>query len=79
VDALHLLEYYAVTLDVRSFRERLDGLRSLNAVLVEEALRLARVLGGRLLPLNDPERALCQRVSSYATGAGTLEGWLHGA
>jgi putative DNA methylase len=79
VDALHLLEYYAVTLDVRSFRERLDGLRSLNAVLVEEALRLARVLGGRLLPLNDPERALCQRVTSYATGAGTLEGWLHGA
>ncbi|MCC6003568.1 MAG: DUF1156 domain-containing protein [Thermofilum sp.] len=79
VDVLHLLEYYAVALDVRSFRERLDGLRSLNAVLVEEALRLARVLGGRLLPLNDPERALCQRVTSYATGAGTLEGWLHGA
>jgi len=78
VDALHLLEYYAATLDAKSFGEQFAKLRSLNAVLVDEALRLARVLSGRLLPLGDPEKVLCERVISYAVGSGTLEGWLRG-
>jgi hypothetical protein len=78
VDALHLLEYYAATLDAKSFGEQYAKLRSLNAVLVDEALRLARVLSGRLLPLGDPEKVLCERVISYAVGSGTLEGWLRG-
>ncbi|AGT36177.1 hypothetical protein N186_09205 [Thermofilum adornatum] len=79
VDALHLLEYYAATLDVKSFREQYEKLRSVNAVLVDEALRLARVFSGRLVPSVDPERRLCERVLSYVSGAGTLEGWLGGA
>jgi putative DNA methylase len=78
VDALHLLEYYAATLDAKSFGEQYAKLRSLNAVLIDEALRLARVLSGRLLPLGDPEKVLCERVISYAVGSGTLEGWLRG-
>ncbi|NAZ24252.1 MAG: DUF1156 domain-containing protein [Thermofilum sp.] len=79
VDALHLLEYYAATLDVKGFREQYEKLRSVNAVLVDEALRLARVFSGRLVPSVDPERRLCERVLSYVSGAGTLEGWLGGA
>jgi len=81
VDALHLLEYYAATLDVKGFREQYEKLRSINAVLVDEALRLARVLSGRLVPSIDPERRLCERVLSYvhARGASTLDGWLDGA
>jgi len=78
VDALHLLEYYAATLDAKSFGEQHTKLRSLNAALVDEALRLARVLSGGLLPSGDPERVLCGRVISYVTGTGTLEGWLRG-
>jgi putative DNA methylase len=81
VDALHLLEYYAATLDVKGFREQYERLRSVNAVFVDEALRLARVLSGRLVPSIDPERRLCERVLSYvhARGASTLDGWLDGA
>jgi len=79
VDALHLLEYYAATLDVKGFREQYERLRSVNAVFVDEALRLARVFSGRLVPSVDPERRLCERVLSYVSGAGTLEGWLGGA
>uniref|UniRef100_A0A7C1GCQ9 DUF1156 domain-containing protein n=1 Tax=Thermofilum adornatum TaxID=1365176 RepID=A0A7C1GCQ9_9CREN len=79
VDALHLLEYYAATLDIKGFREQYEKLRSINAVLVDEALRLARVFSGRLVPSVDPERRLCERVLSYVSGAGTLEGWLGGA
>ncbi|MEM0234639.1 hypothetical protein [Thermofilum sp.] len=79
VDALHLLEYYAATFDVKGFREQYEKLRSVNAVLVDEALRLAKVFSGRLVPSVDPERRLCERVLSYVSGAGTLEGWLGGA
>jgi putative DNA methylase len=79
VDALHLLEYYAATLDVKGFREQYERLRSVNTVLVDEALRLAKVFSGRLVPSVDPERRLCERVLSYVSGAGTLEGWLGGA
>jgi putative DNA methylase len=78
VDALHLLEYYAVALDAKSFGEQYARLRSLDAVRVEEALKLARVFSGRLLPAGDPEKILCERVLAYATGTGTLEGWLRG-
>ena len=78
VDALHLLEYYAVSYGVREFRERYERLRALGAHHVDEAVRLAKVLHS-LLPPADPERELCGRVLSYLTGAGTLEGWLHGA
>jgi len=78
VDALHLLEYYAVALDAKSFGEQYARLRSLDAVRVEEALKLARVFSGRLLPAGDPEKVLCERVLAYATGTGTLEGGLRG-
>ena len=79
VDALHLLEYYAATLDVKGFREQYERLRSVNALFVDEALRLAKVFSGRLVPSVDPERRLCERVLSYVSGTGTLEGWLGGA
>ncbi|MGC8987917.1 MAG: hypothetical protein ACP5KC_07775, partial [Infirmifilum sp.] len=78
VDALHLLEYYAVSYGVEEFKKRYERLRALGAHHVDEAVRLAKVLH-RLLPPTDPEKELCGRVLSYQTGTGTLEGWLHGA
>ncbi|MEZ0345654.1 MAG: hypothetical protein ABWK01_03810 [Infirmifilum sp.] len=76
VDALHLLEYYALTLDSREFKERYEGLRALNALDVEEAVSLAKIFAGeKLLPRGDPEGELCRRVVSYLTGMETLEGW----
>ncbi|MEZ0346489.1 MAG: DUF1156 domain-containing protein, partial [Infirmifilum sp.] len=80
VDVLHLLEYHALVLDVKGFKEQYERLRSLNAFYVDEAVRLAEVFAGeRILPPADPERELCRRVVSYLFGRGTLEGWLHGA
>ncbi|AKG38568.1 hypothetical protein MA03_03700 [Infirmifilum uzonense] len=78
VDALHMLEYYAVSYGVEEFKKRYERLRALGAHHVGEAVRLAKVLH-RLLPPTDPEKELCGRVLSYQTGTGTLEGWLHGA
>ncbi|MEM1690411.1 MAG: DUF1156 domain-containing protein [Thermofilaceae archaeon] len=77
VDALHLLEFYALTLGVKEFNEPYERLRSLGAFYVDEAVRLAEILASeRLLPAGDPERELCRRVVGYLTGKGTLEGWL---
>jgi putative DNA methylase len=76
VDALHLLEYYAVALDAKSFGEQYARLRSLDAVRVEEALKLARVFSGRLLPADDPEKVLCKRILEYVTGVYTkIDRW----
>jgi putative DNA methylase len=76
VDALHLLEYYAVALDAKSFGEQYARLRSLDAVRVEEALKLARVFSGRLLPAADPEKVLCKRILEYVTGVYTkMDRW----
>ncbi|MCS7105254.1 MAG: DUF1156 domain-containing protein [Thermofilaceae archaeon] len=80
VDALHLLEYYALTLGVKEFKTRCEELRALGVHHVDEALRLAEIFASeRLLPANDPERELCKRVIVYSTGKGTLEGWFGGA
>jgi putative DNA methylase len=76
VDALHLLEYYAVALDAKSFGEQYARLRSLDAVRVEEALKLARIFMGRLLPTDDPEKVLCKRILEYVTGVYTkIDRW----
>jgi len=76
VDALHLLEYYAVALDAKSFGEQYAKLRSLDAVRVEEALKLARIFMGRLLPTDDPEKVLCKRILEYVTGVYTkIDRW----
>ncbi|MGC8988166.1 MAG: hypothetical protein ACP5KC_09050, partial [Infirmifilum sp.] len=78
VDALHLLEYYALSHNVKEFRERYEELRGHGAHHVDEALRLASIFS-KLLPSSDPEKELNTRVISYLTGIGTLEGWVHGA
>jgi len=78
VDLLHLLEYYAVTLPKSEFTRRVEELRARYPALYEEALDLARLLA-EVLPSNDPERELTNRVVSVlAPGQAGLDRWLRG-
>ncbi|RLF01503.1 MAG: DUF1156 domain-containing protein, partial [Thermoprotei archaeon] len=61
VDALHVLEYYALTLPLEEFRKRLEDLRAKYPSYVEEALAMARIFA-RVLPEKDVEKTLCSRV-----------------
>ena len=64
VDALHTLEYYAITSSREEFIRRLEVLRGLHPALVEEALSMARIMA-RVLPDNDVEKGLCGRIVEY--------------
>ncbi|MEM2189791.1 MAG: DUF1156 domain-containing protein, partial [Nitrososphaerota archaeon] len=65
VDALHLLEYYAVAYSATEYIQRLEKLREKYPAQVNEALSLAKIFA-RVLPEDDPERRLCERVISPA-------------
>ncbi|MEM4546118.1 MAG: DUF1156 domain-containing protein [Nitrososphaerota archaeon] len=65
VNALHLLEYYAVAYSATEYIHRLEKLREKYPAQVNEALSLAKVFA-RVLPEDDPERRLCERVISPA-------------
>ncbi|MEM3480012.1 MAG: DUF1156 domain-containing protein, partial [Candidatus Bathyarchaeia archaeon] len=65
VDALHLLEYYAVAYSATEYMRRLEKLREKYPAQVNEALSLAKIFA-RVLPEDDPERRLCERVISPA-------------
>ncbi|MEM2189031.1 MAG: DUF1156 domain-containing protein [Nitrososphaerota archaeon] len=65
VDALHLLEYYAVAYSAAEYMRRLEKLREKYPAQVNEALSLAKIFA-RVLPEDDPERRLCERVISPA-------------
>ncbi len=78
IDTLHLLEYYAVTLPKSEFTKKVEELRAKYPSLYEEALGLARLLA-EVLPPNDPERELVNRVvSMLAPGQAGLDKWLRG-
>ncbi|MEM4564967.1 MAG: DUF1156 domain-containing protein, partial [Desulfurococcaceae archaeon] len=61
VDALHILEYYAITYSATEYVRRLEKLREKYPAQVNEALSLAKIFA-RVLPEDDPERRLCERV-----------------
>ncbi|MCS7366032.1 MAG: hypothetical protein NDF54_11400, partial [archaeon GB-1867-035] len=61
VDALHLLEYYAITLPREAFREKLEWLRGEYPAFVGEALIIAGILA-EILPRGDPEKYLCIEI-----------------
>ncbi|MCD6464812.1 DUF1156 domain-containing protein, partial [Candidatus Bathyarchaeota archaeon] len=68
VDALHLIEYFAITYSREEFRHKLGELRVNYPAYVEEALALARIMS-RILPSNDPEKSLSARVVEYLSPA----------
>ncbi|MFN7106245.1 MAG: hypothetical protein ACK4M3_06670, partial [Pyrobaculum sp.] len=74
VDALHLLEYYALSFDKSEFRKRLAELEAKYQDYVEEARRLAHILAS-VLPSEDPEKTLCQRVVNYLSQRELAEYW----
>ncbi|MEM4587808.1 MAG: DUF1156 domain-containing protein [Candidatus Jordarchaeales archaeon] len=65
VDVLHVLEYYATAYSAAEYMRRLEKLRENYPEQVNEALSLARIFS-RVLPDDDPERRLCERVISPA-------------
>ncbi|MEM3390590.1 MAG: DUF1156 domain-containing protein, partial [Thermoproteota archaeon] len=69
VDALHLLEYYAVAYSSAEYTRRLEKLREKYPAQVNEALSLAKIFA-RVLPEDDPERRLCERVISQHLSLG---------
>ena len=78
MDVMHLLEYYAVTLPRSEFSRRAEELRARYPALYEEALGLARLLV-EVLPSNDPERELVNRVVSVlAPVRAGLDRWIGG-
>jgi len=78
IDMMHLLEYFAVTLPKNEFTRRVEELRGRYPALYEEALGLALLLA-EVLPSNDPERELVNRVVSVlAPGQAGLDKWLRG-
>jgi len=64
VDALHTLEYYAVTCSREEFKLKLEELRVASPSYVEEALTLAKILA-KVLPKEDSEWSLCRRIVDY--------------
>jgi len=66
VDALHLLEYYALVYPGAEFKARLEELSGRYPSEVREALALARVLAG-VLPREDPEREAVSRLLGYVS------------
>jgi putative DNA methylase len=64
VDALHLIEYYAVTYSRDEFGRRLEELRGKYPSHVAEALSMAKIMA-RVLPVEDVEKTLCERIVEY--------------
>ncbi|HLI45882.1 MAG TPA: hypothetical protein VKU94_01665 [Geobacterales bacterium] len=64
VDALHTLEYYAITFSRVDFKRKLEQLKNDFPVHIEEALTLAKILA-KTIPKEDPEWALCKRILDY--------------
>ncbi|MGQ4894446.1 MAG: DUF1156 domain-containing protein [Candidatus Njordarchaeia archaeon] len=68
IDALHLLEYLALTLPKRSFEEKKSDLELKYKGYIEEALIIADILRN-ILPITDPEKKLCDRLVKLIMGA----------
>lgn len=67
LDALHLMEYYAVSYSRDEFIRRLEELKNNYPAFIEEARILARILA-RVLPKEDPEYGLCSRITELYSG-----------
>ncbi len=69
VDALHVLEYYALIYPADEYKRRIEDLRDKNPLEVNEAFSLAKILA-KVLPDEDPEKQLCERILSplFQTG-----------
>ena len=61
IDALHVLEYYSVSLACGEFKKKLDELRSKYPSQVEEAILMAKMMA-KVLSKEDKEKALCERI-----------------
>jgi len=65
VDALHLLEYYAISYGKEQFASKLDELRKKYPAEVDEAVTLARIISGSLT--EDMEAKLCSKILDKIT------------
>jgi len=72
VDALHLLEYWAVRYSREEFRRKLDELKAKSPLHVEDALSMVRIMA-RVLPSEDIEKELCNRIVEYLEPAAPRE------
>ncbi|MGC9068910.1 MAG: DUF1156 domain-containing protein, partial [Thermoprotei archaeon] len=68
VDALHVLEYFAVSYPKDEFLRRLSDLKGVFPSYVEEAITMARIMA-KVLSSEDVEKGLCNRVVEYLTGS----------
>jgi putative DNA methylase len=66
VDALHFLEYLAVSSSREEFKRKLEELRSKSSLQVEDALIMAKTMA-KVLPTGDVEKNLCSRIVDYLT------------
>ncbi|MGC9086748.1 MAG: hypothetical protein ACP5IT_11200, partial [Thermoproteota archaeon] len=64
VDALHFLEYLAVSFSREEFKRKLEELRTKFPSHVEDALIIARTMA-KVLPSEDYEKNLCSRIVDY--------------
>jgi putative DNA methylase len=64
IDALHTLEYYAVTYSREEFKRKTEELKNAYPSHIEEALTLAKILA-KTLPKEDPEWSLCKRITDH--------------
>jgi putative DNA methylase len=64
VDALHVLEYFAVIHPREEFKRKLEELKASYPAHVEDALTMARIMA-KVLPPEDIEKGLCSRIIEY--------------
>jgi putative DNA methylase len=67
IDALHLLEYYTLTLPLEPFLTRFSQLREEYSSEVEEAINIAAILA-KTIPATDPEKKACQEIIARIKG-----------
>ena len=64
VDALHVLEYFAISYSRDEFMRRLNELKGKFSSYVDEAIIMAMIMA-KVLPSEDVEKVLCRRVVEY--------------
>jgi putative DNA methylase len=64
IDALHVLEYYAVAHTRDTFKRMMEELRVKYPAQVDEALSMVKIMS-RVLPDRDVEKVLCDRILDH--------------
>ncbi len=67
LDALHSLEYFAVTMPLKQFLTRFSQLKEEYSSEMEEAINIAAILA-KVLPPSDPEKKACQEIIARIKG-----------